>query len=265
MRCRQLSGFFAAGAMVSCLAARVHAEPTPDDAVINPPDEQQLTTGWDTNYAVLLGLQNIIASQGLFNGQRGFSLGAQMHLTEATAIRVRAALSRTQDPAYEEEASYKDEGGTVTTSKVMQGVAGPTSTLGIDACVDYVLLLSPRPIAPYAGIGIAVTLDRKATAYDDSVTAPGTRFSVDNAQTDLGMSIRGTAGVTWRVDQSLAFYLEYTPQLGLMRHTRFSNETKKRNPDNTSATGTKSGSQTRFVEMGIGIDQGAAVGIMAFF
>ena len=57
MRCRRFSGFFAAGTIVSCLAARVHAEPAPDDAVINPPGEQQLTTGWDTNYAVLLGLQ----------------------------------------------------------------------------------------------------------------------------------------------------------------------------------------------------------------
>jgi opacity protein-like surface antigen len=228
-----------------------------------------LDVGWNTKFGALFGLQNIFQNAGILAGYHNYGVGVQYHLTPSDALRVGLSLGRTANPVFETKSTTNVTNQAPTTQTTLTGTAGPTSTMDFGLGADYLKRLTLAELAPYAGGGLTFSYGQRTTAYEDKVTVANQVTKVNNQSSSYAVGLRGIFGIGWRLHKYLSLFAEYTLGLDLLNHAATNN---RQAVTVTAASGTATttetvakGSQSRVLNLDVGLSQGASLGLIAFF
>jgi opacity protein-like surface antigen len=237
-----------------------HAQDVPLPPPPGMPD-LRLDSGWNTQYGMIFSLQNVFTQAGILGGYGG-GIGLQYNLGASRALRLAVDLSRDSTPVVERESTYSSGAGSVTSKTLV--VPTWTSQYDVNVSGTYLVRLGTAALSPYLGGGLSLGWNSRALQYEDTITTLNTRREIDNSNRTFDVGLHGKLGLEWRVHRSMSLFAEYG--LGV---DAFSSESNVQDETVTTATGSSNSktefNRNRFFNFSTGLDQGGALGVVAFF
>ncbi|MDF1562917.1 MAG: outer membrane beta-barrel protein [Deltaproteobacteria bacterium] len=241
------------------------SEPEPAAAVVAKKSEEAPADEM-VGAALLFNLNNVFTSGAILDEHRGYGFGYLLDLGEVWGLRLGLDVTRITNPVRVERVTTITGNTTVTDYQLT--ISGPTDYFGASVGADLVRRLSRRKVAPFAGVGLFVDMSHSALRYTDDVSVTDQVTQVNDRTSSWGVGLEGLAGISWRVHESFSLYAEYTLGLTVFRWTSVRGETTIENSAGGTPTTTRSETEaitTRWLNLGLGLGQGASLGVMAHF
>jgi hypothetical protein len=229
------------------------------------PADLSLDAGWNTDWGLLFGLQNIFQNSAILQGYGG-GVGIQRNFDSTTGLRISVGLTKTSDPAYVQTTTTTTNGmTTMTQTFVTPPGSTPTSTVGFSLSASLLKRLGKGALAAYVGGGLSFDYALAQRSYADNITVMNQTTTEDDSSTSLGFGIQGVIGIDWRLAKSISLFAEYGLAITIYSSTSSSTSTTVATAaGNTSVTGTNS-TQNHVFDLGTGLLQGATLGVIAHF
>lgn len=258
---------------ISCfLVALTFAAPalgqarTSAPAAAERPDGPSMTAGWNGDWGMLFGLNNIFTSGNVLGGFRGLGTAATFFLTPTTSVRTGVTLSR--DAAT--PAVSRIETTTGGESLVRYEITRPSYTSLFDSRArgDFVKRFTRGRVAPYAGGGLSLGYRMTSLDYEDAVSVVDQRTVVDASETRLSIGAQGILGAEWRFHSNFALFAEYELSLDVFTWRTESMRTTVENTRGGARTVSSTHSQSSAPVWMTGansLGQGGTLGLLVFF
>lgn len=223
--------------------------------------------GWDGDWALLFGLNNILVVGNFladFDGPAGGTVGGAWHLRPDLGLRGTVHLSRaTTDAVVTEQVTQIGDERIVTQT---HSRPSPTSVTQLSIAADLIKRLSLSAVAPYAGAGLFVGWVDSATHWRDEVTAPDVVTEADGSRSTFTVGAQGLVGAEWRVHPSFALFAEYGLVFDVYSRTAQRDRTIDEGvADGSRAVTSVSSTRQEWLNLSTGLSWGGQLGLAVHF
>jgi len=241
---------------IACVlvATTAHAQPAPPQ---EPPSR-----GWDTPYALLFSLNNVLQVGSVVSEFQGLGIAGMKHLSPTRAWRAGVRLSRTTVPQAVTQTTVKMGSDTITTYEVEPG----SSTWDVLVAADYLARFTEKAISPYTGAGVFGGYTRSARNLDDDLSVTDQLHQIAERDISIVGGVRGVFGVGWRIHESFSIFAEYALTIPLIQRRDFSStETITDTANNAAQQMTVATKTNTYLNFDVGLIQGASFGLAVMF
>jgi hypothetical protein len=243
--------------------------PAPAPRVVEPTPAPPMTPvvhgggyGWDTPYAVLFSLNNVLQVNSVLSEFQGLGIAFQKHRSPTSVIRAGARLQRTAAPQQVTKTTTSTGTDSVSTFTVTPG----TSLWDVLGSVDLLRRFTEKKISPYMGAGVFLGYNRNARYLDDELSVTDQLHTINERDINVVAGARGIFGITWRIHSSFAIFAEYALTVPVVQWRNFSStDTLTDTSTNASAEITVETKTTQWFNFDVGLVQGASFGLAALF
>ncbi|MGE0869152.1 MAG: hypothetical protein AB7P03_11325 [Kofleriaceae bacterium] len=227
-------------------------------------DEEVLSKrqGWNSPWAVLFSLNNVLQVQQVLSQFQGLGISARYHLGPTRAIRFGANLNRVFNPQEQTKTTTTIAGMATTTYSVSAG----SSSYTVAGVADFLMRLSKRSLSPYAGIGVFAGWTRDAGFLDDDVSVMDQAHVFSSRDVNFLIGARGVFGIDWRLHPNFSLFAEYSLSVPFVQWHSFSQTDTRTDTLSGMSVRTKvEEKETTWLEWGLGLAQGASLGLAVLF
>lgn len=255
---------------VALVATSASAQTAPAPAASATPKVQpSLSTdeGWNSDWALLFSLNNILTSGSILSASGTGSISASYFLADDAAVRAGVSLSRSHNPNQLTKVVTLT-GTDNTTTYNISNPSGFTEFHAVNVRGDYLKRLSSRSIAPYLGGGVSAGWSWTRNNLLDDVSVVDQRLEIDNHSDGFNVNGHGIVGAEWRLHSNFALYAEYGVTVNLYQLTQLNNRTTVENNAGGTPTTTQNTTQRTthsFLQLSTGLSQGGTLGLQVFF
>jgi hypothetical protein len=230
--------------------------------------------GWNKSFGLLFSFNGFL--DNILNDFQG-GFGGQYNLDSKSALRVSLTLSRASYPAVVVKTTTKTGGTTVVTYNVATtnsvSVLGQqnwplTASMNTNLWVDYLMRMTAHSVSPYYGVGLNVGWLHYEGKYTDDVSVANQTTTFNNNYDRLGVGARGILGVGWRIHEHFEIFAEYDLSLTIAQAEKLKLQNTVTNTSggiNATNQTTNDSSITRGLNYTLDINNGAMLGLIAFF
>lgn len=250
-------------------SATAQTAPASTTAPATPKAQPSLSTdeGWNSDWALLFSLNNILTSGSILGSSGTGSISASYFLADDVAVRAGVSLSRQHNPNQLTKVVTLTGTDSVPTYS-LSNPSGFTEFHGVNVRGDYLKRLSTRSIAPYLGGGVSVGWNWTRNHLLDDVSVVDQRLEIDNHTDNFNVNGHGILGAEWRLHSNFAVYAEYGVTVNLYQLSQLNNRTTVENSVGGTPTTTQNTTQRTthsFLQLSTGLSQGGTLGLQVFF
>ena len=266
------------GVLALALSTTAHAQPQPPPPptdVPAPPEPAKpvapapapapataASYGWDTPYALLFSLNNVLQVDSVVSEFQGLGIAGMKHLSPTRAWRAGIRLQRATTPQAVTQTVVKMGADTITTYQVEPG----QSTWDVLVAIDYLARFTEKKISPYVGAGVFAGYTRAARNLADDLSVTDQLHEIDERDIQILGGVRGVFGIGWRIHESFSLFAEYALTVPLIQRRDFSStETITDTANDAAQQMTVSTKTNTFLNFDVGLIQGASFGLAVMF
>ncbi|MGE3459996.1 MAG: outer membrane beta-barrel protein [Kofleriaceae bacterium] len=241
---------------IAVMAPATHTDDEPEAEVLSR------RRGWNSKWAVLFSLNNVLQVQQVLSQFQGLGIAGRYHLSSTRAIRFGATLSHSFTPQEETKTTTRIGDTVVEDYTVTEG----NSSYTVAAAADYLMRYGNRTVAPYAGLGAFAGWTRDGQFLNDDLSIMDQVHMFSSRDTNFVIGARGVFGVDWRLHPNFAVFAEYSLSVPIVQWHSFSQtDTRTDTIAGVSAQTKIQEKETTWLEWGLGLAQGASLGLSVLF
>jgi len=222
--------------------------------------------GWNSNWGLLLSLNNIFQNGSVLTSFQGMGAAAFYAIHPGLMLRFGLSVSRSDNPPTITESIRETAGEKITTYSF--SAPSNTSNFGLGARADAIWRLSRKVLAPYLGTGLFTTTSHARQTADDKVSVVDQVTRLRARSTNVSLGARGLGGAEWRIHPNFAIFAEYELALSFFSWNSSSSSSTVENAANGARTVTHTAtnsSRTSWLTGGSALAQGASLGLIVLF